>query len=154
MDGTATTVVSLPNAGTLTVKQDALICATSPGIGSLHAWQIRFGEEAWAANSANTTVVSYSPPIITAMASFQWPFEFTEGGNLVTIEGHHFGPPSSERGIHGIGNVVYGNTVQFGLATDGCQGICALSWLFVATDCSVVSDSRMDCLTGPGKVCS
>ncbi len=99
------------------VKLDALICKTAPGIGSLHAWQVRFGRQMWKSNAVQATVMSYMPPMITAMDSSQWPFEFTEGGSLVSIQGKFFGPPSSERGVGGIGNVVYGNSKQFELAS-------------------------------------
>ncbi len=99
------------------VKLDALICKTAPGIGSLHAWQVRFGRQIWKNNAVPATVMSYFPPMITAMDSSQWPFDFTEGGSVVSIIGKFFGPPSSERGVGGIGNVVYGNSQQFELAS-------------------------------------
>ncbi len=99
------------------VKLDALVCKTAPGIGTLYAWQIRHGQEAWPKNDLNAAVMSYYPPKITNMDSSQWPFQATEGGNLISIEGRYFGPPSSERGLGGIGNVVYGNSKQFELAS-------------------------------------
>eukprot|EP01138_Halocafeteria_seosinensis_P015194 gb/GECG01015507.1/.p1 GENE.gb/GECG01015507.1/~~gb/GECG01015507.1/.p1 ORF type:complete len:3818 (+),score=398.83 gb/GECG01015507.1/:1-11454(+) len=107
-------------------------CLTVPGVGKNHSWRVQIGNQS---SNVLFDISNYHPPVV---ATYTRPNASvvgvvsdlrTEGGELVTLQGRHFGPEGTP-----VDSAVYGEGNQ----------------TFVAENCDVLGHKEMRCITAPG----
>ena len=96
------------------------------GVGNNFEWKVSVGEQS---SSWKTSQISFASPSITMISGAGAQNAFTVGGQIVVLTGNNFGP---KNGI--IPQVFYGKS----------------STEYTATECNVLSHTKIQCLTAPG----